>query len=346
MLVSSPSTLVEDLCSDFMLDAVNGIAEKIPSVDRDTLAEKIQHYRGVCMERIRHCIMVTDANCNSEERNTIEDTVRLFQKSSRNPLHNVALQLARGRDISLHETENQKQYMGTQEFSEWLESDPLVGISIQDVDLNVAELRDILSKSEKFELVSSNDGLISEVIQGEESIDNSRSSRSFNLHTDGAYLDRVPDYVGLYCVDPGYGNARTSFSNSSDAIETLSKKDQSILRQLYNVFLARGGVETIRPLIETHPSTMRLISNLTNRGTVKPYLDPKEMKQLGPFEFAEPLHHLIQSLEQGEQYEHEWKQNQLVLFDNLTYTHGRKAGNVGIDYQRYLQRIWIRRKAN
>ncbi len=296
--------------------------------------------------RIIHCLTVQQANSGPLDEKKLRSRVLEICQDTRNPLFNLVLQIGRGKGATLIQNidASEKQVWNTEQFVAWLETDPEIGVTPLHVDLDVAKLKDLLSTSKQFELVPSTDGLVSEVIQGDDSIDNSRKTSRFDLHTDGAYLDNIPDYVVLHCIDPGYCDARTTFSNSADAIDSLEPSDRAMLTQMYNVFLARGGIEVVRPLLEKHPRTGKYISNLTNRGTVRPYCEPHEMKQLGVFDFAGPLHRFVQALEMGEQQEHSWQANQSVIFDNLLYAHGRKSGKGGPDLQRYLQRLWIRRK--
>ncbi len=237
-------------------------------------------------------------------------------------------------------TENETT-LSTEGFVQWLKENhrqcslELLKVHF-DPDLFLSEMEGI----DELSILRSNDGLIAEVIHGEDQNDKSRDSTKFDLHTDGAYYERPPQFVILHCVDPGTTNIQTIFADTRSALEALEIKDIDLLKTLDYTYIGRQGKEYQQPVVEPHFESGKLISNITARGYVKPSVAKQKLHELpGMFDYVQAFQRFLSQLEKETVYRHTWKKDDLVIFDNHRFLHGRESE--GIDKKRHLYRIWL-----
>lgn len=225
-------------------------------------------------------------------------------------------------------------------------------LRVFNVDLDPSNLVSLINEGNSLAVVKSSDGAISNVkeILGSNPLDNSQSSRYFLLHTDGQYLPKVPEMVILYCVHPGISEMPTVFIDTQAILRILQKSDKLQEAQEYVfVFKNKKGLEFRRNLIEQHPTTQELLMNIAI-ASPQCHLEPlptSNKHQNDADEFYQLLGEIVQ---QHLLYiTHDWKKNDLVVFDNLRLVHGRglpkhTPTQVAADQQRHLYRIWLSHK--
>lgn len=190
-------------------------------------------------------------------------------------------------------------------------------------------------------VISSSDGLISTVEEHGDPVDFSRQTGSFDLHTDGLYLDTPPDYVLLYCVDSGSANTPTLIADSRAVIEQLRKSNAlEILNRLDIINYNKVGRPFSRPLVQRHPRSHELVLNLGTRAFLQPRLHPDEIASSPSLrQITNAAGRLYQALDRAIIKQHRWSVGDLLVFDNYSYLHGRVAEQ--IDRQRKLLRVWL-----
>ena len=119
--------------------------------------------------------------------------------------------------------------------------------------------------------VESSDGIISTVQESNDPADFSRQSGFFDLHKDGLYLRNLPDYVLLYCEDPGFGETPTIFIDTRPIAEhVISEAKFEALTHLEMVYFGKENDIYARPLIGRHPKSGEPVINLGARAFVRP----------------------------------------------------------------------------
>ena len=167
----------------------------------------------------------------------------------------------------------------------------------------------------------------------------------FAPHTDGAYYKHVPEFVILYCLDPGQQQTPTVFLDTVKALDHVRENHPAhyrVLRRLEQVFVRNNGRECSRPVIETHPITGREVVNITlGRAFVRPLGYPANIAEMPhQQEMVEAVAALTNALWQSKVYEQQWEKGALLLWDNNTLIHGRMEGSG--NSSRRLVRIWLR----
>lgn len=232
--------------------------------------------------------------------------------------------------------------ISTDALVDWLSKNQrTITINLLKVDFNpdifLKRMQDLPSLS----VVRSNDGLIAEVIQGEDKNDKSRDSTKFDLHTDGAYYPIPPELVILHCTNPGTVNIQTIFSDTRKAIRLLDTADIELLQKLEYYYIGRQGKEYVQPVIEAHFLDQEWVSNITARGYVRPSLSRQSLHDLpGMFDYIPSVQKFLRHIEENIMYKHTWKKNDCIIFDNHRFLHGRESD--GVDRKRHLYRIWLK----
>lgn len=200
-----------------------------------------------------------------------------------------------------------------------------------------------VKKSPILSISKSFDWFISHVIQSDEtvyvgSMDRSRNTTNFNIHTDGLYYKDVPEILVLYCMDEWNQKNLTYITDTSKAIESLSKEDISILEQLQYTYIWRDWKHHTRNLIEEDPLTKTKITNISAKGFVAPF---PSLWVLMPdlFEANMAVTNLYHALQANIFYIHTWEKWDLLFLNNNKYSHWRTGES--IDINRHLLRIWI-----
>lgn len=208
------------------------------------------------------------------------------------------------------------------------------------VELRLDEFWQAIANS-RFMFRHSSDGWYSVVREEQDALDFSKQSRSFDFHTDGLYYSKVPDFVILYCVDPGTTNTKTVFADSRMIQENLRNSDYwTALEQLEFVYVGKDAREFPRSLIEKHTRTGQPIFNLGTRGYIRPSLDPDRLAHSPSMRvMTRAANQMINAIDKFVVHAQEWQAGRLVFFDNQTYVHGRMAEEE--DPTRVLYRFWL-----
>lgn len=217
----------------------------------------------------------------------------------------------------------------------------------QDIDykvvktqFNINKFIELVEKSKFFKIIPCHEGKFSEVKQdtnmGPDNKDHSHQSTDFTLHVDGPYRKKPPKYVVLYCENGGIGKASTFLSSVNEAVKSLGKKEIEILMDLDFVYLDKNGDEFPLPLLEKDKRTGEYLNNYSGRGYVRPnkFSISSEM-----IEYVPVVNKYIKALSKSEVFRCVLKNNDLFIFDNRKYMHGRSSK--GLDYDRHLYRIWV-----
>jgi len=158
------------------------------------------------------------------------------------------------------------------------------------------------------------------------------------LHTDGLYLDEVPEFSALYCQHPGEHGIGTIIADSRKAISMLRAQGLFDALQTLQLKYQFGDEQwCIRNLVQLHPVTGEPVLNLGPSGTIvetASYLD--SASEGTPIT---SLSAVYSALEQSIVLHHYWSQGDLLMVDNNAFVHGRAFGPR--DQLRKLLRIWI-----
>lgn len=232
--------------------------------------------------------------------------------------------------------------MKTHEFVQWLDELPDDGrvFSVLDVDLDPETFFELVERSPRVEIVASSDGPLSIVKEADDPNDHSKSSRSFDLHTDGCWRATPPRYVLLYCKSAGSAGVATYLADSERALAGLGD-DLEILRGLDYVYVGKDLRRQPRPLVERHPVTGAEITNVSPRGYVSPVIPDASRIHVVPDlrVITAAMSRLYAALDEAVFHRQVWTEGQMLFFDNHTFLHGRAGGEVDLD--RELYRIWL-----
>ncbi len=164
------------------------------------------------------------------------------------------------------------------------------------------------------------------------------SSEEVPLHWDGAFY-REPRYLLFYCTETNGLGGETLFLNTEILWKSLSEKEKEECEKITLKYTtekkAHYGGEIQVPLVQRHPESGAVILRLAER--VETTLNPVNLEILGvpdPEAFYERMKKKLTNPEFL--YVHEWKKGDLVVCDNFTYLHGRKAlkNNLGRSFKR------------
>jgi alpha-ketoglutarate-dependent taurine dioxygenase len=167
------------------------------------------------------------------------------------------------------------------------------------------------------------------------------SDEEVPFHWDGAFFIE-PRKLLFYCTETKGQGGETLFSNTESLWDSLSKDEQEECKKVTLTYTtekkAHYGGKINVPLVQLHPDTERPILRMAERVETK--LNPVEL-QISGAQDAEGLYaHLRTKLRQAQfMYEHQWKRGDLVVCDNFTYLHGRRA--LGSNQSRTFKRIQI-----
>jgi alpha-ketoglutarate-dependent taurine dioxygenase len=199
-----------------------------------------------------------------------------------------------------------------------------------------------INKTENISIIKNSDWVISHVIQSSDiiadntAIDNSKNTTNFNIHTDWPYYQKVPEVVGLYCLNPWLKEASTYIIDTQKALQHMLDDEINILRELEYTYIGKDSLLYPRDLIELDPLTSNEITNLSTRWFVSPkIIAGKELIDM--FTYNKVLQKFYDALEKSVIYEHFWETWDLFLFNNNRYLHWRKSTKKDLD--RHLLRF-------
>lgn len=153
------------------------------------------------------------------------------------------------------------------------------------------------------------------------------SAEAVPLHWDGAFY-REPKQLLFYCVDSEGSGGETLFLNTELLWESLTKREQDECRKITLKYStekkAHYGGEITIPLVQKNPLTGATILRLAEKVETK--LNPVTLEIHGT-EDAEGFYERmkVKLNDPDFLYIHEWKKGDLIVCDNFTFLHGRKA---------------------
>lgn len=169
------------------------------------------------------------------------------------------------------------------------------------------------------------------------------SEQNVPFHWDGAFY-REPQKILFYCTQSKGEGGETLFADTEKIWDSLNPSEKEICEKITLNYktqkLAHYGGEINVPLVQEHPVTKKKILRIAER--VKTDLNPVDLEIKGvPKELGEKMYNLlVDKLYQEEfLYTHSWKKGDLLICDNFSYLHGRKA--LGNNKKRSFMRIQI-----
>lgn len=208
-------------------------------------------------------------------------------------------------------------------------------LSIAQVDFDVDCFLEALEPAIK--VAPCRSGLYSYVCESEDRANPVAYSNCVELHTDGLYNNEIPSLCILYCLNPGDRGAPTVFADTRAALRTLN--DTIALRTINQLEAVYdfGDREVVRGLISDHPSNREKVVYLASNAYVRPQRNASYQPTLQ--EIVAGLRELYEALKSTIVLQHAWKPNDLIVFDNHSFLHGRAPAPS--DVQRRLLRIWL-----
>ena len=169
-----------------------------------------------------------------------------------------------------------------------------------------------------------------------------------SYHTDSPHWKMVPDYVGLYCINPAIEGGTSKFVSAYTIHNTILKEDKDMLKLFYNKFYFDKRNEysenesptILEPIFEYNNGklSIRYLRNYIDDGYKLQKLSLPESK-------IKALDYL-EKISQNEEYvlSYDLRANDMVFFNNHRILHGRTSF---VDHQdqnlkRLMIRIWIK----
>ncbi len=165
-------------------------------------------------------------------------------------------------------------------------------------------------------------------------------------HWDGAfYLE--PRVLVYHCVAAPRGSSggQTTFVDSESLWTDAPPSRRALWKKLEltletNTNAPHSGRVTV-PMVQHHPDkpvTIVRYAETTEGGPIPIHLEVAGLKNVPLESFREEMHELLASKKYL--YEHDWRENDLVLADNFSLLHGRRA--ISEAGPRHLLRVQIR----
>lgn len=230
----------------------------------------------------------------------------------------------------------------TEQFVKWLHDNAdNISVDLLRVDLDSEKLVEMLSNS-KLRIIPSSEGLVSRVKDSGQKTDLSKSSRNFVLHTDGPYYSPPPKLVLLHCevatLKDNY--IPTILKSTTEIIESFSKQEREILQHIHFVYHGRDNKKVSQPLISYDTKQKKWVSYFGGKGHIE-CVDEIKYDFFTWFEIGHEFVRRINSQETPT-LAHNYTKNDLLIFDNHQFLHGRINVSKILDYSRTLNRIWIK----
>lgn len=204
-------------------------------------------------------------------------------------------------------------------------------------------LADMLKTAQQYSLIPSSDGAVSIVENKGKARDYSSNGAMFEAHTDGLYYDQPPQFGLLYCIRTGLIQVPTFFIDTTVLVRILSEREPdalAVLRKVDQVFIARGGNEHRRPVIEINPLSGEEVMNITlGRSYLRPAAITQATREPHLHEMVDAFHKLLNWLPAATTITHEWSKGDLLVWDNHRFIHGR--GDASSSRGRSLMRAWL-----
>lgn len=161
------------------------------------------------------------------------------------------------------------------------------------------------------------------------------------FHWDGAFY-KEPRFLLFYCTESLGTGGETLFTNTEHIYESLSAEEKDLCHRVVLTYRtekkAHYGGEITLPLVGAHPISGKPILRLAER--VETELNPVTLEIKGIEDTEAFYQKMVRKLYQPEFLRsHEWEKGDLLLCDNFTYLHGRRA--LGNNLKRSFKRIQI-----
>ncbi|AUN96880.1 TauD/TfdA family dioxygenase [Bacteriovorax stolpii] len=169
------------------------------------------------------------------------------------------------------------------------------------------------------------------------------SAEEVPLHWDGAFY-KEPSHLLFYCVESLGVGGETIFVNTEALWNDLTTEEklecESITLKYFTEKKAHYGGEINVPLVQKHPVSGRTILRLAER--VETSLNPVglQIESSRGIDTTAFYKKMCEKLYDPKYlYEHSWQKGDLVVCDNFTFLHGRRA--LKSNLKRSFKRIQI-----
>ena len=169
-----------------------------------------------------------------------------------------------------------------------------------------------------------------------------------SYHTDSPHWKMVPDYVGLYCINPAIKGGTSKFVSAYTIHNTILKENKDILKLYYNKFYFDKRSEYSE---NESPTILEPIFEYNNGKLSIRYLrdyidDGYKLQKLSLPESKIKALDYLEKISQNEEcvLSYDLRTNDMVFFNNHRILHGRTSF---VDHQdqnlkRLMIRIWIK----
>lgn len=171
-----------------------------------------------------------------------------------------------------------------------------------------------------------------------------------SYHTDSPQWSEVPDFIGLYCVNPAKNGGTSKFVSACTVHNHILKKEKNILKVLYQkFFFDKRGEFTENESPTVFEPIFELKDGKLNCRYLRDYIDGGHKIQNQPLTESQKhaLDYLDKTIQQNDfVVSYDLKANDIVFFNNHRIFHGRTSFK---DYEnenlkRFLIRVWIKNR--
>ncbi|WPU67024.1 TauD/TfdA dioxygenase family protein [Peredibacter starrii] len=161
------------------------------------------------------------------------------------------------------------------------------------------------------------------------------------FHWDGAFY-REPSKLLFFCEESVGNGGETLFVNTELLWSSLTEEEKVKCEKVTLTYRtekkAHYGGEIKVPLVQKHPRTGSIILRLAEE--VETHLNPVTLNIIG-IENADAFYQELRNklYDPAFMYEHAWEKGDLLVCDNFTFLHGRRA--LGGNLKRSFKRIQI-----
>jgi alpha-ketoglutarate-dependent taurine dioxygenase len=192
-------------------------------------------------------------------------------------------------------------------------------------------------------------GKVLELVEKEKPQDHIFDNNYVPMHWDGMYRPQVPEIQIFHCVHaPGENNGgQTTFSNTAMICEQASQHELDLWSRVtatYERKMEFYHSRTQAPIVTQHPTKGFPVIRYCEPPKQKdksfvnhPNYEFKGLKHGERNEFMQSLYEALYSPQNF--YAHTWQTGDIVLSDNYTLLHGRKAFTSGSP--RHLRRVHV-----
>jgi len=176
-----------------------------------------------------------------------------------------------------------------------------------------------------------------------------QSKEGGSFHTDSPHWEQVPDFVGLYCINPAKRGGESKFVSVYSVHNKMLKEHKHFLEMLYEQFhfdKRRGEYEPDKPLTSVKP-IFAYDGNQLKCRYIRDYLNdghkiqniPLSKEQIEALDIFDKIIH-----DENLAITYGLQQNDMVFFNNDRVMHGRTSFEDFEDEEkkRLMIRTWIK----